>query len=128
MSSATRARVSRASTCHPTPIACSVVADHCLRSVNYVNVIVADKQPHLQYLDMEAAIDHCTKGAGIWDWASNDQGVEPDVVMASCGDFPTRKHWRPRPFSAKICPTSRSGSSMWWICSGWFRTPSIPTG
>jgi len=65
------------------------VADHCLRSVNYANVIVADKQVHLQYLDMEAAIEHCTKGAGIWDWASNDQGAEPDVVMASCGDVPT---------------------------------------
>ena len=65
------------------------VADHCLRSVNYVNVIVADKQAHLQYLDMDAAIEHCTKGAGIWDWASNDQGAEPDVVMASCGDCPT---------------------------------------
>ena len=58
------------------------VADHCLRSVNYVNVIVADKKQHLQYLDMDAAIAHCTKGAGIWDWASNDQGAEPDVVMA----------------------------------------------
>ena len=65
------------------------VADHCLRSVNYVNVIVADKQVHLQYLSMEDAIEHCTKGVGIWDWASNDQGVEPDVVMASCGDVPT---------------------------------------
>jgi xylulose-5-phosphate/fructose-6-phosphate phosphoketolase len=65
------------------------VADHCLKSVSYVNVIVADKQVHLQYLDMEAAIVHCTKGAGIWDWASNDQGGEPDVVMASCGDVPT---------------------------------------
>ena len=65
------------------------VADHCLKSVNYVNVIVADKQVHLQYLDMEAAIEHCTKGVGIWDWASNDQGAEPDVVMASCGDCPT---------------------------------------
>ncbi len=65
------------------------VADHCLRSVNYVNVIVADKQVHLQYLNMDAAIAHCTKGAGIWDWASNDQGAEPDVVMASCGDVPT---------------------------------------
>ncbi len=65
------------------------VADHCLQSVNYVNVIVADKQVHLQYLDMEAAIEHCTKGVGIWNWASNDQGVEPDVVMASCGDVPT---------------------------------------
>ena len=65
------------------------VADHCLRSVNYVNVMIADKQTHLQYLDIEAAIEHCTKGAGIWDWASNDQGAEPDVVMASCGDCPT---------------------------------------
>ena len=65
------------------------VADHCLRSVNYVNVIVADKQVHLQYLDIDAAIAHCTKGAGIWDWASNDQGAQPDVVMASCGDLPT---------------------------------------
>ena len=65
------------------------VADHCLQSVNYVNVIVADKQVHLQYLDMEAAIEHCTKGVGIWSWASNDEGAEPDVVMASCGDCPT---------------------------------------
>jgi xylulose-5-phosphate/fructose-6-phosphate phosphoketolase len=65
------------------------VADHCLRSVNYVNVVVADKQVHLQYLDMDAAIAHCTKGIGIWSWASNDQGAEPDVVMASCGDVPT---------------------------------------
>ncbi|KAK9234748.1 XFP N-terminal domain-containing protein [Lipomyces kononenkoae] len=65
------------------------VMDHCLRSSNYVNVIVADKQNHLQYLDMEAAVEHCTKGVGIWDWASNDQGSEPDLVMASCGDVPT---------------------------------------
>ena len=65
------------------------VADHCLRSVNYVNVIVADKQVHLQYLDMDAAVAHCTKGVGIWEWAGNDQGMEPDVVMASCGDLPT---------------------------------------
>jgi len=65
------------------------VGDHCLRSINYVNVIVADKQVHLQYLDIDAAIAHCTKGAGIWSWASNDQGVEPDVIMASCGDLPT---------------------------------------
>jgi xylulose-5-phosphate/fructose-6-phosphate phosphoketolase len=65
------------------------VADHCLSSVNYVNVMVADKQVHPQYLDMEAAIAHCTKGAGVWNWASNDQGDEPDVIMASCGDVPT---------------------------------------
>jgi xylulose-5-phosphate/fructose-6-phosphate phosphoketolase len=65
------------------------VGDHCLNSLNYINVIVADKKVHLQYLDMDAAITHCTKGVGIWDWASNDQGDEPDVVMASCGDVPT---------------------------------------
>ena len=65
------------------------VADHCLRSSNYVNVIVADKQPHLQYLDMDLAIKHCTKGAGIWQWASSDQDSEPDLVMASCGDIAT---------------------------------------
>jgi xylulose-5-phosphate/fructose-6-phosphate phosphoketolase len=65
------------------------VADHCLRSRNYVNVIVAGKQPALQYLDMDAAVKHCTAGVGIWDWASNDQGAEPDVVMACCGDVPT---------------------------------------
>jgi xylulose-5-phosphate/fructose-6-phosphate phosphoketolase len=67
------------------------VADHCLRSSNDVNVIVADKQKHLLYLDMDAAIKHCTKGIGIWDWASTDQGAEPDVVMASCGDVPTKE-------------------------------------
>jgi xylulose-5-phosphate/fructose-6-phosphate phosphoketolase len=67
------------------------VADHCLRSENYVNVIVSDKQLHLQYLDMDAAIRHCTKGIGIWDWASNDQGGEPDLVMASAGDIPTQE-------------------------------------
>ena len=65
------------------------VADHCLRSENYVNVIVADKQRHLQYLDLDAAITHCAKGIGIWDWASTDQGVEPDVVIASAGDITT---------------------------------------
>ena len=65
------------------------VADHCLRSVNYVNVIVADKKEHIQFLDMDAAIAHCTKGISIWSRASNDQGVEPDVVMASCGDVST---------------------------------------
>jgi xylulose-5-phosphate/fructose-6-phosphate phosphoketolase len=65
------------------------VADHCLRSRNYVNLIVAGKQPALQWLDMNAAIQHCTTGVGIWDWASNDQGGEPDVVMACAGDVPT---------------------------------------
>jgi xylulose-5-phosphate/fructose-6-phosphate phosphoketolase len=67
------------------------VADHCLRSQNYINVIVADKQPHLVYLDMQAAIIHCTKGAGIWDWASTDNGSEPDVVVASAGDVMTEE-------------------------------------
>jgi xylulose-5-phosphate/fructose-6-phosphate phosphoketolase len=65
------------------------VGDHCLRSHNYVNVIVADKQPHLSYLDMDEAVTHCTKGAGIWRWASTDQDSEPDVVIASCGDVAT---------------------------------------
>lgn len=66
-------------------------ADHCLRSVNYINVIVSDKQKHLQYLDMDAAIKHCTKGIGIWDWASTDSGQEPDVVLACAGDIPTQE-------------------------------------
>jgi len=65
------------------------VADHCLRSENYVNVIVADKQSHLQYLPMEVAVAHCAKGIGIWDWASSDEGKEPDVVMACAGDVAT---------------------------------------
>jgi len=65
------------------------VANHCLRSANYVNVIVADKQPHLQYLNIDDAIKHCTKGAGIWRQASSDQDSEPDLVMASCGDIAT---------------------------------------
>jgi xylulose-5-phosphate/fructose-6-phosphate phosphoketolase len=67
------------------------VADHCLRSENYVNVIVCDKQKHLQYLNMDEAIIHCTKGIGIWDWASNDETGEPDVVMATAGDIPTQE-------------------------------------
>jgi xylulose-5-phosphate/fructose-6-phosphate phosphoketolase len=64
-------------------------ADHCLRSYNDINVIVCDKQMHLQYLDMDAAIKHCTKGLGIWEWACNDQDNEPDLVMVGCGDIPT---------------------------------------
>ncbi|MGA7027772.1 MAG: phosphoketolase family protein, partial [Candidatus Acidiferrales bacterium] len=65
------------------------VADHCLRSRNYVNVIVAGKQPALQYLDTKSAVEHCTAGIGIWEWACTDQGVPPDVVMACAGDIPT---------------------------------------
>ena len=66
-------------------------ANHCLRSHNDINVIVCDKQMHLQYLDQDAAIKHCTKGLGIWEWASNDRGLEPDVVMVGCGDIPTKE-------------------------------------
>jgi len=66
-------------------------ADHCLRSRDDINVIVCDKQNHLQYLDMDAAVKHCTKGLGIWEWASSDQGFEPDAVMAGCGDIPTKE-------------------------------------
>ena len=65
------------------------VADHCLRSRDYVNLIVAGKQPALDYLNIEDAIVHCTRGLGIWDWASSDAGAEPDVVLACCGDIPT---------------------------------------
>ncbi|XXH01886.1 hypothetical protein Hte_008248 [Hypoxylon texense] len=65
------------------------VMDHCFRSQNYVNVVVADKQPHIQYLTMEEAIEHCTKGIGIWPQFSTDVGKEPDLVMASCGDVST---------------------------------------
>jgi xylulose-5-phosphate/fructose-6-phosphate phosphoketolase len=65
------------------------VADHCLRSRQYVNVVVAGKQPSLNYLSMDDAIVHCARGIGIWEWASNDEGHEPDVVMACCGDIPT---------------------------------------
>jgi xylulose-5-phosphate/fructose-6-phosphate phosphoketolase len=67
------------------------VADHCLRSVNYINVIVCDKQKHLQYMTMDEAIGHCIKGIGLWEKASNDDGCEPDVVMASAGDIPTKE-------------------------------------
>ena len=65
------------------------VVDHCLRSTDYINVIVADKQKHLQFTTIDEAIVHCTKGLGIWPWASTDAGAEPDVVLASCGDVAT---------------------------------------
>ncbi len=67
------------------------VANHCLNSTDYINVIVCDKQKHLQYLTMDAAIQHCTKGLGIWEWASNDAGLEPDLIMACAGDIPTKE-------------------------------------
>ena len=63
------------------------VADHCFRSRNYVNLIVIDKQPQLQWLDMDAAREHCARGASVWEWASNDEGGEPDVVLACAGDI-----------------------------------------
>ena len=65
------------------------MGDHCLRSRHYVNVIVAGKQPSLDYLSMDDAVAHCARGLGAWDWASNDAGEEPDVVLACCGDIPT---------------------------------------
>ena len=64
------------------------VMDHCLRSCNYINVVIAGKQPALQYMDIDAAMNHCAAGIGLWEWASNDEGVEPDVVMACAGDVP----------------------------------------
>ena len=63
--------------------------DHCLKTKNYINVIVASKHPRMQWLSMEEAVIHCTKGIGIWSWAGNDEGEEPDIVMACCGDTPT---------------------------------------
>ena len=80
------------------------VGDHCLRSTNYVNVIVADKALHLQYLDMDAAVKHCTKGIGIWDWASNDAGQEPDVVMACAGDIATSESLAAIAILRERCP------------------------
>ncbi|WNZ21471.1 phosphoketolase family protein [Leptolyngbya sp. NK1-12] len=67
------------------------VVNHCLKSANYINVIVSDKQMHLQYHDMDAAIKNCTKGIDIWEWASTDAGEEPDVVLATAGDIPTKE-------------------------------------
>jgi xylulose-5-phosphate/fructose-6-phosphate phosphoketolase len=80
------------------------VGDHCLRSMDYVNVIVADKAPHLQYLTMDQAVDHCTKGIGIWDFASNDAGSEPDVVMACAGDIPTSESLAAVAILREHCP------------------------
>jgi len=108
------------------------VADHCLRSRQYINLIVAGRQPALSYLSMEEALAHCTQGLGIWEWASNDQvdgttGL-PDVVLACAGDVPPSKPW-PRPGCyANTCPGSRCGSSTLSTSSGSSRTASIPTG
>jgi len=83
------------------------VADHCLASTNYVNVIVSDKQFHLQYLNMDEAIQHCSKGIGIWDWASNDHEGEPDVVLASAGDIPTMEALAATALLRENCPNLR---------------------
>ncbi|MBS1824905.1 MAG: phosphoketolase family protein [Acidobacteria bacterium] len=83
------------------------VADHCLRSRNYVNVIVAGKQPAPQWLSMDAAAEHCAQGASIWQWASNDEGQEPDVVMACCGDVPTLETLAAVSFLRQRVPTLR---------------------
>jgi xylulose-5-phosphate/fructose-6-phosphate phosphoketolase len=80
------------------------VGDHCLRSTDYINVIVADKAPHLQYLTMDQAVNHCTKGIGIWDFASNDNGVDPDVVMACAGDIPTSESLAAVAILRERCP------------------------
>jgi len=80
------------------------VGDHCLRSTNYINVIVADKALHLQYLNMDAAVKHCTKGIGIWDFASNDAGSVPDVVMACAGDIPTAESLAAVAILRERCP------------------------
>ena len=83
------------------------VTDHCLRSENYVNVIVADKQEHLVYLSMDEAVRHCTKGIGIWDFASNDDGQEPDAVMACAGDIPTEEALAAVAILRERCPDIR---------------------
>ncbi len=83
------------------------VTDHCLRSENYVNVIIADKQEHLVYLSMDEAVRHCTKGIGIWDFASNDDGQEPDAVMACAGDIPTEEALAAVAILRERCPDIR---------------------
>ena len=103
------------------------MADHCLRSTNYINVIVCDKQMHHQYLNMDKAIAHCTKGLGIWAKASNDPGSEPDVVMACAGDIPTKEALAATALLGRSSRTSRSGSSTWWTCSSSSRPPSTRT-
>jgi xylulose-5-phosphate/fructose-6-phosphate phosphoketolase len=81
------------------------VADHCLRSINQYNVIVADKQPHLNYLNIDAAVKHCIKGLGIWDWASTDAGEEPDVVLACAGDIATMEALAAAAILREKCPS-----------------------
>ena len=81
------------------------VADHCLRTRHYVNVIVAGKQPQPNWLSMDDAIIHCTRGAGIWEWASNDAPGSPDVVLACCGDIPTLETLAAVALLRSTCPS-----------------------
>jgi len=81
------------------------VTDHCLRSWDRINVIVAGKQPEPQWLDMESAIKHCTQGIGIWPWASNDQDSEPDVIMGCAGDVPTLEVMAATDLLRQLLPT-----------------------
>ena len=83
------------------------VINHCLRSWDRINVIVAGKQPELQWLNMDAAIKHCEQGIGIWDWASNDRGAAPDVVMACAGDVPTLEALAATDLLRRQCPDLR---------------------
>ncbi|HLI97379.1 MAG TPA: phosphoketolase family protein [Candidatus Baltobacteraceae bacterium] len=83
------------------------VLDHCLRSVDYINVIVAGKQPELQWLDMDAAVKHCSEGLGIWTWASSDNGTEPDVVLGCAGDVPTLETLAAADFLRRNLPEMR---------------------
>ncbi len=104
------------------------VFDHCLRSRNYVNIITCDKQSQLQWLTMEEAVAHCTRGASRWAFASNDDGGEPDVVLACCGDIPTAETVAAAWLLRKHLPDSRCG---WSTSSTWARScrrRSIPTG
>ena len=87
------------------------MTDHCLRSRNLVNVIVAGKQPQLQWLDLDRAIKHCSAGIGIWEWASNDADGEPDVVMACVVMRQTPRRSRLCISCESTCPRSRCGSS-----------------
>ena len=90
------------------------VADHCLRSRNYVNVIVAGKQLQHDWLTIDEALDHCTRGLGIWPFASNDEGAAPDVVLACCGDVPTLETLAAAKLLRRSCPNCGSAWSTWW--------------
>jgi xylulose-5-phosphate/fructose-6-phosphate phosphoketolase len=103
------------------------VADHCLRSRGYVNLIVAGKQPALDYLTIDEAVAHCTRGLGIWNWASSDGDQEPDVVLACAGDIPTLGRLLPRRSCGPGSQSSASASSTWSISCAWSPTASIPT-